>query len=111
MLDLEPIKARSEAATAGPWFSDSYGEIHSRPLSDEYVNLESRLLGASEDEWEVAEFPETGVACITTGKQKEDAEFIANARSDVDALVAEVERLVAAVSSSTKGPEPSETVR
>lgn len=65
-LDLTAIKARAEAATEGPWHIIG---------GNEYVTGIGVGIG-----------PDDGVT-------QADAEFIANARTDVPALVAEVERL------------------
>lgn len=68
-LDLEAIKARAEAATPGPW------------------------------ERRITTFTSCGVQGPEMaiydegGHGEEDAEFIAHARTDIPALVAEVERL------------------
>lgn len=83
-LDLDAIKARVEAATPGPWKADG-GEVSqhwSRP-----------------EPWQ--EVVSTEVSCMSycyggtaRGVERDaDAEFIAHARTDVPALVAEVERL------------------
>lgn len=69
-IDLEPIKARLEAATDGPWEID--------PTAHDWA---------------------AGVRCLPCQVSVADtasveiAEFIAHAPEDIDALVAEVERL------------------
>ena len=69
-IDLEPIKARLEAATDGPWEID--------PTAHDWA---------------------AGVRCLPCQVSVADtasveiAEFIAHAPTDIDALVAEVERL------------------
>lgn len=113
-MDLEQIKKRAEAATPGPWDRAWYmaqgdtscpcGErgklLHSYPSGDDrfrtyHIHEGSRF----EDDHaitslatfdEVAgnfDYEEGGII------RREDAEFIAHAREDVPALVAEVERL------------------
>jgi len=69
MIDLEPIKARMEKATKGPWA------------------------------WHEKTFVECEIVCkksheaITREPWTPDGAFIVNARADIPALVAEVERL------------------
>lgn len=66
MLDLEPIKARLAAATPGPW-----------EMQDEYIAC-----------------PDGDFVCtIVDGGTERDAMLIANAPTDLAALVAEVEAL------------------
>lgn len=68
-IDLEAIKARTDAATAGPWRqTDEHGVI------------------------DAGAFPAI-VADCGFAENAADAAFIAHARADVPALVAEVERL------------------
>jgi hypothetical protein len=74
VIDLDAIKARAEVATPGPWEEDG---------SEIYV-VGSRAWVA-----ESCHLAEYGV----TAHGDLDAEFIAHARTDVPALVAEVERL------------------
>lgn len=71
-LDLDAIKARTDAATPGPWIAG----------------------GAFTHPWEVciaAHLP--FVELIHTAQGGADAEFIAHARQDVPALLAEAKRL------------------
>lgn len=75
-LDLDAITARAEAATEGPW-------------STSQSTRNSRLYGINEPLGYVTLHAET----VTLN----DAEFIAHARQDVPALVAEVHRLTALV--------------
>ena len=72
-LDLDAIKARAEAATAGPWEAD-----------------DSDADGVNVGWYVWSDFDETTVA---PHLDHDDAEFIAHAREDVPALIAEVERL------------------
>jgi len=73
--ELEAIKARVEAATPGPWDASAPDE-----------DGES-IVGAPGEWWDWDH---------TTCEHYDDAVFIAHARTDVPALVAEVERLRAA---------------
>ncbi|WP_372352665.1 hypothetical protein [Streptomyces sp. KL116D] len=77
-LDLDAIEARATAATPGPWCTDSW-EI--------YKGAEYEA-GA---EW-------LGETCRAgeMDDSRADAEFVAHARTDVPALIAEVRRLRAA---------------
>lgn len=73
-LDLEPIKTRRAAATAGTWF------IEGCAVMDETRSLTMVLLPELDEPEDVA-----------------NAEFIVHAPDMVDALVAEVERLRGAI--------------
>ena len=70
-LDLEPIKAREVAATEGPWIVAG----HTREDGERWVVFRG---GKGED---------------SSILQDQDAEFIAHARQDIPALIAEVEAL------------------
>ena len=84
MIDLDVIKARCEAATPGPWYVDRGGEF-----DDPYYSIPS----VCRDRY--------GDNSLMVGSDKATAEFIAHARTDVPALVAEVERLRAEVEGLT----------
>lgn len=71
--ELQAIKARAEAATLGPWTAETVGPC-SCGQCPAHVNV-----FAGPHQWPKINPP--------------DAEFIAHARTDVPALVAEVERL------------------
>lgn len=73
MIDLEAIKARCEAATLGPWVLARH---HAEPT---IISLKADV--------QIARQPSGNSPLLG------DAEFITNARTDVPALVAEVERL------------------
>ena len=74
MLDIDLIEARANAATPGPWSEAWDGEIH-----------------ATSDDWEL-------VLRVPEGDDRPaDCAFVANAREDVPALIAEVRRLRAVV--------------
>lgn len=82
MLDLEAIKKRAEAANKGPWTWGDYPDIDNRPCPS--------LVGAH------------GYGVLScdgeaNGPTEANAAFIAHAREDVPGLVAEVERLRAAI--------------
>lgn len=79
-LDLEAIRGRADAATPGPWWAWDRGvgwHIAVGPGVDDRGRPD-RLLPEGER---------------TDIDRREDAEFIAAARQDVPALVAELERL------------------
>lgn len=76
---LNEITARAEAATAGPWCTDSW-EIYQ---GTEYQPGISQWIG------------ETCRGTSSPEQDRADAEFVAAARADVPALVAEVRRLLA----------------
>ena len=91
-LDLEAIKAREKAASPGPWeceprdcgFSPDYGgkkvaQDTALAWGDDN-HLQAHLSGPKEP-WGRGDFT------------VRDAWFIANARQDIPALIAEVERL------------------
>lgn len=71
-VDLDAIEARANAATPGPWGHYSTGS---------YVYATRTKVCQLEDPW------------IANGNQRNDAAFIAHAREDVPALIAEVRRL------------------
>lgn len=73
-IDLDAIKARAEAATPGPW-------VREWAFSTHFVVPEA------------AERVADGNVARLKAHQRADAEFIAHAREDVPALLAEVERL------------------
>ncbi len=82
MSRLEEIKKREEEATPGPWtfYSRDSGNEEDDPTKDSECGLG----------WDIEEIP-----CDMRGRFKHghDANFIANARSDIPWLIAEVERL------------------
>lgn len=70
---LDEIEARADAATEGPWKVDEYEAL---------------------DVWSPAGLVSSAAPVKTDERKPEaDAEFVAHARSDVPALVAEVRRL------------------
>ncbi len=73
-LDLDAIRQRAEAASPGPWAVN--------PVNGYQVKLNN---GTG--------FLVAHTHRLTDNKDLRDAEFIAHAREDIPALVAEVERL------------------
>lgn len=68
------------------------------PLTDAYLDaIEQRAHAATEGPWEASAHDHYLVICpdcgVRGGYERADAEFIAHARSDVPALLAEVRRL------------------
>jgi len=77
---LNAIKKRAEKATPGPWKS-----------GEQYEQMEPGYYVASEANGLIVLAEEEGIL------RKDDVDFIANARQDVPALIAEVEHLVSAI--------------
>jgi len=71
-LNLDPIRRRTEAATEGPWIAGW------RSLPSDQIMLSPKL-------------PPVELSCDVQGRK--NAKFIAAARTDVPALLAEVDRL------------------
>ena len=99
-LDLEAIKARAAAATEGPWEWDdpTIGQHWSRPepwatVVDDEVNCGGYCYGGSS----------------SPIKSDADGQFIAHAREDIPALVAEIERLLRLLhaEADARRPEPT----
>jgi hypothetical protein len=80
-IDLSAIRDRVDAATEGPWALSA--------IEDESGALAWRVAQPSED-LVVGDYDSDGGVNF-----RDDAEFIANARQDVPALLAEIERLTA----------------
>lgn len=74
-LNLDAIEARANAATPGPW--EPYFTVHGHP----------HVVRAGQSIWGVI------VSISPDDYGRADCEFLAAARSDVPALVAEVRRL------------------
>lgn len=97
MIDLEAIKARTDAASAGPWRagggqSDNAYPVRARPSPAFGSYLEPVFHPGVEGDG---------------GGSRADAEFCAHARTDIPALVAEIERLRASLSGSPTEPQPA----
>lgn len=84
-LDLDAIRARANAATDGPWYTDGPWLIED---GDDYCCPKALVMvtGPDRESIMVPERPDANDA---------DAEFIAYARSDIPALLDEIERLQA----------------
>jgi len=104
-LDLEAIRQRCERATEGPWAIESCGEkgdgsdVVGVVFGPDDEACEHPLLGdlpACDDEGEPIDYyRDEVVAEFYHGNRRPhaDARFVAHARSDVPALLAEVTRL------------------
>jgi hypothetical protein len=88
-LDLDAIEARAEAATEGPWQYDGM------PLREDAEY--GHIVTGGGTPGSMREHQICWVGETLNLRAPEDAEFIAHARVDVPALLAEVERLRAAV--------------
>lgn len=86
MTDLAEIKARCEAATPGPWdYDEMHQEITTPYSSDQYWLIVSEARQTPDQDYPVDQFGHTYDANFA---------FIAHAREDIPALLAEVERLM-----------------
>lgn len=91
--ELAAIEARCEAATPGPWrHSGGYGYI----LGDFGTSYKVAQLGGT--------VANPGMIARDDSYLKADTAFIANARTDVPALIAEVKRLRAMLGENVKTP-------
>ena len=91
MLDLEPIKARDAAATPGPWLlagthAKPHHTVHASGVTGYQVHSMQRVADEAPDVYKHMK-----------ATYFRDAAFIAHARRDVPALVAEVETLRAVI--------------
>ena len=97
-LDLDAIKARAVAATEGPWEAATCHESEQETRSEYVRNALLKPAAPAHGLWMVWK-PDSRLGVHLTavtgdGPHGEaDAEFIAHAREDMPALVAEVERL------------------
>lgn len=81
-LDLDAIEARANAATEGPWHVvTAWTDYVAYQVTDDGEAASMNCYGGS------------GAMNTGLGVIEDDAEFIAHARTDVPALVAEVRRL------------------
>lgn len=98
LLDLDAIKAREQEATSGPWTNgmrDS-GDAH---MCRVFARREADPpKGAYGEQVALTWHPEFMVSYVGLSHQQNvhNAEFIAHARQDIPALIAEIERLRAA---------------
>jgi hypothetical protein len=89
-MDLEGIKKREQEATPGPWEFENGSELFNRGKP---YNLQRR-----EFVYEVEVHPQVLMkALVLWEPSRANADFIAHARTDIPVLVAEVERLRAAI--------------
>jgi hypothetical protein len=90
--ELQEIKRRAEAATPGPWEPQE---------GTKYLAMGGMGLGQEKEYFVMRDGDDVAVCCDCSTPDgvasPENALFIANARQDVPALVAEVERLRAAL--------------
>jgi hypothetical protein len=86
--ELDAIEARANAATPGPWISKHVKTVYTNGEVEHQVR-------SRENGKHVAQirFRASGDGTIGSDIEDRDVEFIAHARSDVPALVAEVRRL------------------
>jgi hypothetical protein len=77
--NLEVIEARAAAATPGPW-----------------------VVHTSDGSWDIYEGVPATVLILSAHRHEQDAMFVAHARADIPALVAEVRRLKAALAAVTR---------
>lgn len=89
MLDLQPIKARLAAATPGPW---EPAELQGQSRRNSFFSV--AVVGRRE--------VRAGIPCQAQPDER-DADLIANAPTDLAALVAEVERLRGAIKAHQEG--------
>lgn len=87
MLDLAAIKSRCEAATPGPWYKDGPWYVDKEPGVKDDLTLRALPLVVSK--------ARSAILVPVYDTRPEDVDFAALARTDVPALVAEVERLAA----------------
>jgi hypothetical protein len=103
MLDLDPIKQRAAAATPGPWTVDKDPDIEETlAIAHPETHAKDRMMRFYSD------FVAVGLGDVQKGETA-DADFIAQARADVPALVAEVESLRERLKAITTGwPDPDD---
>ena len=104
--NVKRVTRLAEEATPGPWFYNSYGSVMAVPLVEEYNRLEGEIPSDAPDSdprWDA--LPEPSVAYVpvvagdtATEQGAKDAAFIAEARTAIPELVAEIERLRGAIS-------------
>lgn len=92
--ELAAIETRCDAATRGPWLLDDSGDIYS--AGGTYTKYDRE--GYLHTEW-------NGAICIVDSgvypPWGDDAAFIAHAREDIPALIAEVRRLQAEIAEAS----------
>jgi len=101
--EIAALRARCEAATPGPWYWNSYSMVQSSPMTVAEQALENRILAENDGdpaalddpryktEWYQAEsavcFVPASHGDTATGRHAADAAFIAEARTDIPALL------------------------
>lgn len=111
--ELDAIELRAAAATPGPWAEDD-GHIFSRPLTYErHAAIMRRMAGSPEPHPDGDR--DAPLGAVATCSQdfpnfEADSEFIAAARSDVPALVAEVEALRSQLATATARAESGDVL-
>jgi len=95
---LEEIRARAEKATKGPWYAKATDDDHSQCCN--FISTvpgpfehDQRFIGEQDDETVVALTLLQAPRLADAPEFEENTEFIAHARDDIPALLAEVERL------------------
>lgn len=91
-LDLDAIEKRADAATDGPWFASDFGHSGESEPSSIVVHHGKFNWQSIRDGEFVASMPASWVG-------SDDADFIAQARTDVPALIARIRELEAATAS------------
>lgn len=85
--ELDAIRARAEAATPGPWVNGMWPEWSEDDL------VSATATERWDDEGEITYSPVQILDAPNPAPCPADREFIAHARSDIPALLAEIERL------------------
>lgn len=97
--ELKAIKARADTATPGPWYSfDTDDDVHMSALGVASMDFEPWFAmpdhgNGHEHVVAMTLIQSPRFACHASGKWAEDAEFIAHARTDIPALLAEIDQL------------------
>jgi hypothetical protein len=79
--EIEAIRKRAEAATAGPWYNTRWDVATEPDCTTGYPSSPESICGTFDGEY------------IENPNGINDAEFIAHAREDVPKLLVEIERL------------------
>jgi len=88
-LDLDAIEARANAATPGPWLNADKKDIGKDWLIGSVIDCGTTL----ELSDRIVTTDRLSGLNVTSGGAHEDAEFIAHARTDIPALIAEIRAL------------------
>lgn len=120
MADLEAIRARLAAATPRPWMYDSYSRVQSGPMIQADAKVENEWAAAGMPELEKGALPEPwrtrfresepnvcwvppAYGDTATGRHRADAELIAHAPDDIEALLAMVDQQAARIAELERG--------